>query len=156
MQYNFTSERDVLAAAAKIMESRAKRYSTVIDSAGLAKRIVRAFLESLLCDEHREHFVVLFLSTKHSLIKKEVLFSGTIDASSVWPREVVKKALELNAKSIIIAHNHPSGDLEPSSADISITRRIREALDLIDVDLLDHIIIGAGQSMSFKERGLTY
>ena len=156
MRYNFKSERDILASAAKIMESRAKRYNTVIDSAGFAKKIVRRFLESLLCDEHREHFAVLFLNTKHALIKKEVLFSGTIDASGVWPREVVKKALELNAKAIIIAHNHPSGELEPSTTDISITRRIQEALSLVDIDLLDHIIIGIGESMSFKERGIDY
>ena len=82
---------------------------------------VKDFLKQALAYEEREHFAVMFLDNKHALIKFEILFSGTVDTSSVYPRELVKRALELNASAVILSHNHPSGNAEPSQADISIT-----------------------------------
>lgn len=154
MKYSYQTEKEVLVAASKIMEARAKRYRSVIDSSGAAKSVILDCLCTLLCDEEREHFVVLFLSSSHCLIAKEVMFSGSINSSSVWPREVVKRALELNAAAVIISHNHPSGEVEPSDSDIQLTSRIKDALELVSVTLLDHIIVGAGKHLSFGERGL--
>ena len=92
----------------------------------------------------RETFVVLLLDQKHQLIERVNLFTGTLNQASVYPREVVKTALEKNASAVILAHNHPSGDPKPSQADIDITKQIQKALSLIDVRVLDHIIIGDG------------
>ena len=103
------------------------------------------------CDE--EVFAVLYLNNQHQPIHFEKLFFGTIDAASVYPRVVVKKTLEQNAAAIIIAHNHPSGVAEPSQADRNITQRIKQALSLVDIRLLDHFIIGAGEVTSFAECG---
>ncbi len=107
-----------------------------------------------LAGYEREVFAALFLDAKHRLIQYVELFQGTIDSTAVYPREVVKEALRLNAAAAIVAHNHPSGNREPSEADKSITRRIKEALALVDVRALDHIIIAGTQSVSFAERGL--
>ncbi len=114
---------------------------------------VKAYLLSQLRHSSRERFVVLFLDSQHRLIRYQELFQGTIDSAAVYPREVVKAALTNDASAIIIAHNHPSGICEPSQADISITDRIKRALELIDVRLLDHFIIGEGQPLSLAERG---
>jgi len=92
----------------------------------------------------RETFVVLLLDQKHQLIERVNLFTGTLNQASVYPREVVKTALEKNACAVVLAHNHPSGDPKPSQADIDITKQIQKALSLIDVRVLDHIIIGDG------------
>jgi DNA repair protein RadC len=97
---------------------------------------------------------VLVLDTQHRLIRYEELFMGTIDAAAVYPREVVKAALHYNAAAVILAHNHPSGVAEPSQADISITDKIKRALDLVDVRLLDHFVVGDGSPVSLAERGL--
>ncbi|RBO84626.1 RadC family protein [Marinomonas aquiplantarum] len=115
---------------------------------------VRTYLSSQLRHEQREVFAVLFLDSQHRLIRYQALFLGTIDAAAVYPREVVKAALQHNAAAVIIAHNHPSGVAEPSQADISITSRIKSALELIDVRLLDHFVVGDGSPVSLAERGL--
>ena len=114
---------------------------------------VRAYLSSLLRDRHREVFVCLFLDTRHRLIACEELFLGTIDGASVHPREVVKQAMAHNAAAVILAHNHPSGVAEPSQADKAITQRLIEALQLIEVRVLDHFIVGDGEPWSFAEHG---
>ncbi len=101
----------------------------------------------------REVFACLFLDTRHQLIAFETLFFGTLDATTVHPREVVRRVLELNAAAVILAHNHPSGVAEPSAADQALTRRLREALALIDVRVLDHIVAGDGTAVSFADRG---
>jgi DNA repair protein RadC len=101
-----------------------------------------------------EVFSCLFLDNRHRVLEYEELFSGTIDGASVHPREVVRRALHHNAAAVILAHNHPSGVAEPSGADRAITRRLREALDLVDVRVLDHFVIGDGEVVSFAERGL--
>jgi len=94
------------------------------------------------------------LDKRHRLIHYEELFRGTIDGASVHPREIVKQALRRNAAAVIVAHNHPSGIAEPSQADEFITQRVRDALALVDIRLLDHIIVGDGASVSLAERGL--
>ncbi len=114
----------------------------------------REYLKSQLRDKPYEVFAALFLDNRHQIIKFEELFRGTIDGASVYPREVVKKALEQNAAALIIAHNHPSGVAEPSSADERITLRLKDALGLVDIRLLDHLIIGDGEIVSLAERGV--
>ena len=94
------------------------------------------------------------LDNRHRVIGFEEVFRGTIDAASVYPREIVKLALLRNAAALIVAHNHPSGVAEPSAADQQLTRRLKEALALVDVRLLDHFVVGDGEVVSFAERGL--
>jgi DNA repair protein RadC len=117
-------------------------------------RATRDFLVAKLRDLEHEVFCCLYLDKRHRLIHFEELFRGTIDGASVHPREIVKLALQRNAAAIIIAHNHPSGIAEPSQADELITQRVKEALALVDIRLLDHIVVGDGVSVSLAERGL--
>ncbi len=114
----------------------------------------RDFLKARLRAYPYEVFSCLFLDNRHRVIEYEELFRGTIDGASVHPREVVRRALHHNAAALILAHNHPSGVSEPSQADARITRRLKEALTLVDVRLLDHFIVGDGEPTSFAERGL--
>ena len=114
----------------------------------------RRFLQSRLCGFPHEVFACLFLDNRHRVIEYEVLFRGTINGASVHPREVVKKALAHNAAAVILAHNHPSGVAEPSQADLHLTRRLREALALVEIRVLDHLVIGDREAVSFAERGL--
>lgn len=111
------------------------------------------YLNARLCDYAHEVFACLFLDTRHRLIIYEELFRGTIDCATVHPREVVRRALQHNAAAVILAHNHPSGVAEPSDADRRITRRLKEALGLLDIRVLDHLVIGDQASVSFAERG---
>ena len=113
----------------------------------------RTYLNARLCDYAHEVFACLFLDSRHRLIVYEELFRGTIDGATVHPREVVRRALQLNAAAVILAHNHPSGVAEPSEADRRITRRLKEALGLVDIRVLDHLVIGDQASVSFAERG---
>ncbi len=112
------------------------------------------FLIAKLRDLEHEVFCCLYLDKRHRLIQFEELFRGTIDGASVHPREIVKLALQRNCAAVIVAHNHPSGVAEPSQADQLITQRVKEALALVDIRLLDHIIVGDGVSVSLAERGL--
>ena len=116
--------------------------------------VVRDFLTNKLGALEHEVFAVLLLDTRHRLIEYVELFRGTIDGASVHPREVVKLALARNAAAIILAHPHPSGIAEPSAADELITRRLQEALALVDIRVLDHLIIAGGEAVSLSERGL--
>lgn len=113
----------------------------------------KLYLSSVLRDRQREAFYILFLDNQNRVIKDEVMFEGTIDAASVYPREVVKRALFHNAAALILAHNHPSGVAEPSQADRRITRRLTDALALVDIRVLDHFVVGDGEVVSFAERG---
>lgn len=113
----------------------------------------RRFLSQRLRGRRREVFAVLFLDTQHRLIAFEELFQGTLDSCSVHPRQVVERALGLNAAAVILAHNHPSGVAEPSAADRHITERLRQALDLVEVRVLDHFVVGDGEIVAFSERG---
>jgi len=114
----------------------------------------RAYLKTRLHGYTREVFACLFLDNRHRVIRFEELFQGTIDGASVHPREVVRRALEVNAAAVIFAHNHPSGVTEPSQADLRITQRLKDALALVDVRVLDHLIIGDGNGASLAEQGL--
>jgi DNA repair protein RadC len=116
-------------------------------------KATRDYLSARLRDLEHEVFCCLYLDKRHRLIQCEDLFRGTIDGASVHPREIVKLALQRNSAAVIIAHNHPSGVPEPSQADEYITQRIKEALALVDIRLLDHIIIGDSSSVSLAERG---
>ncbi|MDH3525919.1 MAG: DNA repair protein RadC [Gammaproteobacteria bacterium] len=113
----------------------------------------RRYLASRLRHLPHEVFACLFLDTRHRVIAFEELFRGTIDGASVHPREVVKHALHHNAAALILAHNHPSGVAEPSRADIQLTRRLVDALALVDIRILDHLIIGDAETVSLAERG---
>ena len=113
-----------------------------------------AFLKAKLRARAHEVFCCLYLDNRHRVLGFEELFRGTIDGTSVYPREVVKEALSFNAAAVILAHNHPSGVAEPSQADERITRRIRAALELVDIRLLDHLVIGDGAVTSLAARGM--
>ena len=115
---------------------------------------VRDFLRLTIQDRKVEVFVGLFLDAQNRVIAVEELFSGTLTQTSVFPREVVRKALHYNAAGVIFAHNHPSGVAEPSHADETLTQGLKEALALIDVRVLDHFVVGRGATLSFAERGL--
>ena len=112
------------------------------------------FIIASLRDYQQEVFAALFLDNKHRVIQFEYLFYGTINTASVYPREVVKRALFHNAAAMIIAHNHPSGIAEPSESDKEITLFLKKALALIDIQLLDHLIVGDSLAISLAERGL--
>lgn len=143
------SEEEILAAATAVMEKRV-RYGTVFDS----PQAVKEYLRMSIGAEEREHFKVVFLDSQHRVIESVVMFSGTLSQTSVYPREVVKKALEMNAAAVILSHNHPSGSVEPSRADEHLTSTLKSALQLIDVRVLDHIIVSPAGTCSFAERGL--
>jgi DNA repair protein RadC len=112
------------------------------------------FLKAKLLDLPHEVFCCLFLDTRHRLIRYEELFRGTIDGATVYPREVVKRALAHNASAVILGHNHPSGVSEPSEADRSITLKLAKALALVEIRLLDHVVVSRGGHVSLAERGL--
>jgi len=135
----------------------ARRHSfEVLDRGGAltSPEATRAYLVDKLKVYEHEVFACLFLDNQHHILKFEELFSGTIDSASVYPREVVKKALAHNAAAVIFAHNHPSGINEASHADKVITQRLKSALELIDIRVLDHFIIADGRPFSFAEHGL--
>ena len=119
-----------------------------------SSRETRRYLRSKLRHRHQEVFACMFLDSQHRVIKYEELFFGTIDAAAVYPREVVSKAIEQKAAAVIFSHNHPSGHAEPSLADRQITKTLVQALALIDVRVLDHIVVGDTEEISFAERGL--
>jgi DNA repair protein RadC len=149
--YSFTkpiTEHQVLEAAAEILACKYVR-----EDAFTSSEATKEFLRFKLGKYEREVFAVMLLNSQHKLIDYTELFFGTIDAAAVYPREVVKLVLSENAAAVIFAHNHPSGINEPSIADKNITKRLQEALALIDVRVLDHIIIGDG-TYSFAENGL--
>jgi DNA repair protein RadC len=115
---------------------------------------VKDYLALNLGGRAQEVFSVLFLDAQHRLLRLEDLFFGTLSQTSVYPREVVKRALQLNAGAVVLAHNHPSGVAEPSRADEYLTQTLKTALQLVDVRVLDHVVVGRGQVVSFAERGL--
>lgn len=116
--------------------------------------MVKDYLRTKLAGLEHEVFAVLFLDSQHGLIEYVEMFRGTLNATAVYPREVVKAALLRNAAAVILSHNHPSGNSEPSQADKLLTQRLKEALALVDVHTLDHIVVGGEATASFAERGL--
>ena len=150
MNSNFSNqEMSIINQAHEILKSKA-RTSDSITSPEMAKALFKTQIET----SEREVFCVALLDNQNRLIESVELFKGTINAASVYPREVVKLVLNTNAAAVIFAHNHPSGIVEPSQADKLITSKLRSALDLIDVNVLDHIVVGSEGSYSFAESGL--
>ncbi len=144
-------------AILKALPELARRYFAQALPSGQAIRSpadTESFLMAHLRDLPHELFCCLYLDNRHRVIGFEELFRGTIDGTSVYPREVVKQALAANAAAVILAHNHPSGVAEPSQADERITRRLKAALELVDIRLLDHLVIGDGSSTSLASRGM--
>lgn len=146
------SDDDILARAAQILEQRAFRYDQPVTGSEIAHKVCAARLAHL---DH-EQFIVIYLDNQHAIIDTVEHGAGTIDGCAVYPREVAKTALLRGAAAVILAHNHPSGRVEPSEADKAITKRLSEALALLDIRTLDHIIIGGGNgaSYSFSSNGL--
>ncbi len=148
-----TAKYAQLQAALEI--SRRHLFATLQRGNALTSPVqTRDYLKTRLRDYPQEVFACLYLDNRHRVIEFEELFFGTIDGASVHPREVVRRGLSHNAAALIVAHNHPSGVAEPSRSDEQITRRLQQALALVDIRLLDHIIIGDGHSISLAERGL--
>lgn len=144
----FAQLQAVLEMARRHLAERVRR-----DSALESPQAVRDYLKALLRHEPHEVFGCLFLDSKHRVLAYEALFQGSIDSASVYPRQVVKRALAHNAAALILCHNHPSGVAEPSQADRVLTQRLKEALALIDVRVLDHFIVGEGEPLSMAEYG---
>ena len=147
--YRPANSDEILSAAKEVISHRFRRGVCI--TAPLMS--IDLFQQKLVLRE-QEVFAALFLDNKNRVIIYEELFYGTIDSASVYPRIVAQKALQYNAAAVIVAHNHPSGVAEPSRGDESITLRLKEALALVEVQLLDHIVVGDGKCVSLAERGV--
>lgn len=147
-RYRLASGEEIIQAAMREINTRFARGTKIISPAA-----TQEYLKLHLAHREHEVFAVLWLDNRHRVIAFEELFRGTIDGASVHPREVVKSALLNNAAACILCHNHPSGVAEPSAADKDITQRIKDALALVDVRILDHVIV-AERAYSFAEHGL--
>ena len=143
------TEDQTIQRALKILGARIQS-TDVLSSPGA----VRDYLRLLLTGKEHEVFVCVFLDAQNHVIACDEMFRGTLTQTSVYPREIVKTSLSYNAAAVILCHNHPSGVSEPSAADRSLTRALTDALALVDVRVLDHFIVSAGDGMSFAERGL--
>lgn len=154
MQHYTSAERAAITRALNIISEKHPGRREALTSPAATREL--AMLEyAKQADHEREHFMVMFLDSQHNRISVEVLFSGTIDAAAVYPRVIAKRALLQDAAAVVLVHNHPSGEVDPSTADRTITQRIKDALSLIDVRVLDHMIITKyGDSYSFAEHGL--
>lgn len=147
-RYRLAAEHEVLSMAADLLSPR------VIGQPLSSPRETRDYLRMRLAGLEHEVFAALFLDNRHRVLAFEELFRGTLNGTEVYPREVVKRALAHNAAAVILVHNHPSGDPEPSRADELLTVRLREALSLLEVRVLDHLVVGREGVVSFAERGL--
>ena len=147
--YQAVSDEMVVDTALNLVRARFTRGSTLS-----SPRATREFLQLKLAPLEFEIFSCVFLDNRHRVLAYEEMFRGTIHGASVHPREVVKRALALNAAALIVAHGHPSGVSEPSQADELVTRHLRDALALVDVRLLDHIVVGIDAVCSMAERGM--
>ena len=149
-QINARSEDATIKLALVILSGRLKEPGDKFDS----PRAVKEYLTLKLGTVEREVFGCMFMNTRNELVAYEELFYGTVDGAAVHPREVVKAAMRYNAASVFLFHNHPSQTTDPSEADKTITKRLNEALALIDVRVLDHLIVGGMNVLSFAEEGL--
>lgn len=141
-------EDRILEQAEQILRARIPQGEELTSS-----RLARLYVKTRIATKEREVFTCIFLDNRHRIIEVEELFYGTLDGSMVHPREVAKRALQLNAGAVIFAHNHPSGHCEPSQADIGITRRLKAALELLDIRTLDHFVVTCEEVTSLAERG---
>jgi DNA repair protein RadC len=147
--YDIQADDDeVIQRAITILDKRIRRGDALCSPAQ-----TREYLRLQLAGEKAEVFCCLFLDNRNRVIEFKRMFHGTIDGASVYPREVVREAISQNAAAIIFAHNHPSGVAEPSRSDLAITERLVEALQLVEIRVLDHFIIGDGEPWSFAEHG---
>ena len=146
----YASKEAVIEAAIGFLEEKTRHYGEALTS----PTTTRQYLQLRIGEREREVFTVLFLNSQHGVIAVEELFQGTIDGAAVYPREVVKSALKHNAAAVILAHNHPSGVVEPSAADRRITERLQQSLGLLDIRVLDHVIVSTTGYCSFAEQGL--
>ena len=142
-------DSEIVSAALGILAKRIAKGSIIKNMEDAKKYLAVRF-----ADLQHEVFAIVYLTNRHAVIACDEIFRGTIDGASVYPREVVKSALQYNAAALIIAHPHPSGICEPSQADELITTRIREACALLDIRLIDHIVISGDRAVSFAERGM--
>jgi len=149
-QMDIISEGEVLAKALQIIESRLRKPGEAMSS----PQVVKDYLTIKLAELEHEVFAALFLDGQHRVIRYTEMFRGTLTQTSVYPREVAKEALRINAGAVIFAHNHPSGMAEPSREDEALTKTLKDALALVEVKVLDHIIVGGTTTVSFAERGL--
>ena len=150
--YHLKTEEEVIRAALNILEQRLEYLDP--DAKMDSPNVVKPYLALELMGLEHEVFGCLWLNNRHNLIRNSIMFRGTIDCAAVYPREVVKEALGANAAAVIIYHNHPSGDPEPSTADRALTERLKTALGTVDIRLLDHIVVGGSKTVSFAEKGL--
>jgi DNA repair protein RadC len=148
-RYLPATAEQILEEARRVIDLKTQR-----GEAFTSPELVKEYLITKLAGFEHEVFAALFLDAKHQLIQYVEMFRGSIDSASVYPREVVKEALHHNAAAVIFAHNHPSGNPEPSQADKTLTQRLKEALMIVEVRSLDHIVVGGRQTVSFAERGL--
>lgn len=147
-QYDGLTKEKVLEIAAQLQLDKI-RGNSLTSPAECAE-----YLRTLLKNETNETFHCIFLDTRHRVIAAENLFHGSIDSAQVYPRVVAERALRLNAAALIVAHNHPSGSPDPSLADQAITRRLKGALELLEIRLLDHFVVGDGYPVSMASRGM--
>lgn len=140
----------IIRQAIALLEQRVFKAGPLLDQ----PQAVKDYLRLKLVAEPNEVFAIVFMNSQHRVLAYEPMFKGTLDSTAVYPRVVVQRALELNAGAVIFSHQHPSGCTEPSSADRVLTDRLKAALALIDVRVLDHIIVGQGSPYSFAESGL--
>ena len=145
----FPTDSDIIARAAELLHAEVERGDAYSDPkrAGL-------YMSTRLHGLTREVFAVMFLDSRHRLIAYEEIFAGGLDGCEIHPREVVKRGLALNASAVILGHNHPSGNPEPSAADRAVTSRLKQALALVDIRVLDRFIVGDGPALSMASRGL--
>ena len=146
--YKVANANEIIEAARAVAGQRMQRGASFVNPVESGR-----FFTDKLAGLQREVFAAVFLDTRHRLIEYVELFQGTIDGAEVHPREVVRKALICNAAAVIVAHNHPSGTVEPSAADRAVTARLKQALALVDVRLLDHLIVGDQQALSMAAKG---
>jgi DNA repair protein RadC len=142
------NEEDLLTIANQIARQKLAKGEAITD-----KHLAQQALQTLLQSREHEVFAMLFLDNQHRILAYEELFRGTLSSASVYPREVVKRALALNAAALMLVHNHPSGHPDPSRADIEITQRLQSALALVDIRILDHLVVASNGVVSLKERG---
>lgn len=143
------SEQKTINKAKKILASKLKKGHKLC-----SPNDVRDYITLKLGMLEHEVFCVLFLNNQNQVLQFDEVFSGTVNETPVYPREIVKRALYHNAASVILVHNHPSGETEPSSADMNVTSRLQKALKLIDIEVLDHMIVAGSKITSFAERGI--
>lgn len=146
----YLSDDEIITMALAVLSHRFKLKRTTLNSPAT----VKDYLRLTLADREHEVFAAVYLDTHHRVIATEELFRGTLSQASVYPREVVKRALHHNCAAVIFAHNHPSGVAEPSKSDELLTNQLKQALTLIDIRVLDHFIVAGAQCLSFAERGL--